>query len=601
MPRLRHTLEWSERVFFRTVLALFALGAAGLVLLSLYDLPPWLGRRLLAAVHSGTLAWDAQAVRIDPLRGIRLRGVRVYRKGVLGPPAVEAGDIQLAVDPVDLLRQLPAIRRVTIRDGELRPAFVCGGLRDAGRFSLAGARLPSVLVRLEDCRVEDVGLKRLEGRLDVRGGRVRLTGIRADLARGAYAGSLAGWVELAEDTALVHGELDAVMNPALVRPALERNGFTGLARVLGRFAFGRELPQGAFRFETGLATNAPTRVTGAVHLRRARYREVPVLQADGDIEVVLGPGQRLVRVNPLTVARAEGTARGALEVDLLRDVVRFEATSTLDPQAARAMVHVLRNPAWDRPVFNGPVRIEAEGTAGLEDEQAHLLAVRMEAQRVQLGPYELEALHLRARVEGLTNTVEALDAAFCGGRVLVSSAGETDPVHYALKLEGQDLSFEQVARVVGGAEDGMHSGRLSWELDLAGHTGTNALAAAAGTGRVDVVEGRVFMLPLFGGLSSLMTRVVPGLDFVLRQSDAHAAFRVADGAIATDDAQVEGGVFSLAGAGRLGLDRSLDFTVQLTLMKEHQLVARLLRVLTYPISKLFEFRLRRLGLVEEAS
>ena len=40
------------------------------------------------------------------------------------------------------------------------------------------------------------------------------------------------------------------------------------------------------------------------------------------------------------------------------------------------------------------------------------------------------------------------------------------------------------------------------------------------------------------------------------------------------------------------LEGNLDYHVQLTLMREHNLVAKLLRVLTYPVSKLFEFRVR---------
>ena len=118
-----------------------------------------------------------------------------------------------------------------------------------------------------------------------------------------------------------------------------------------------------------------------------------------------------------------------------------------------------------------------------------------------------------------------------------------------------------------------------------------------GAGRLEIREGRVFLMPLFGGFSRFMTRIIPGLDFVLRQSDVRSDFRIVNGRIESDKIVVEGGVLSLRGNGSYVMGGNLDFNVQVKLMKENSLVAKLVRVLTYPISKLFEFRVR--GSLEE--
>jgi hypothetical protein len=102
----------------------------------------------------------------------------------------------------------------------------------------------------------------------------------------------------------------------------------------------------------------------------------------------------------------------------------------------------------------------------------------------------------------------------------------------------------------------------------------------------------VFLFPLFGGLSRYLAGIVPGLDFVLRQTDLKTDFTIADGVVRMDRVLIEGDVFSLLGKGHYDLRDELDFDVQVALMKEHTLVAKVLRALTYPISKLFEFRLR---------
>jgi hypothetical protein len=150
---------------------------------------------------------------------------------------------------------------------------------------------------------------------------------------------------------------------------------------------------------------------------------------------------------------------------------------------------------------------------------------------------------------------------------------------------------EAVARNYSGARQD-YQGNLSACLKLEGLMGAGNGRTVTGNGWIAISDGRVFMLPVFGKFSDFMTKVVPGLDFVLRQGDARAEFTIADSKVHSDRVSVEGDVLSLAGGGWYSFSDDLDFDVKMTLMKEHTLVAKLLRVVTYPISKLFEFRVR---------
>jgi hypothetical protein len=136
-----------------------------------------------------------------------------------------------------------------------------------------------------------------------------------------------------------------------------------------------------------------------------------------------------------------------------------------------------------------------------------------------------------------------------------------------------------------------YSGQLSGHVTITGSVGKTDLRTLKGEGALKIREGRVFMMPVFGGLSTTMTKIVPGLDFVLRQSDATTEFVIGDGKIHTDKILIEGDVLSFNGHGDYHLNGKLDFNAQIKLMKEHTLVAKLIAILTYPISKLFEFRL----------
>jgi hypothetical protein len=99
------------------------------------------------------------------------------------------------------------------------------------------------------------------------------------------------------------------------------------------------------------------------------------------------------------------------------------------------------------------------------------------------------------------------------------------------------------------------------------------------------------MLPIFGGLTAFLSKVVPGVDFVLGQNDFSADFELRDRSILSEHVAVEGGVFSLQGKGVCGFDGNLNYAVQVKLMREHPLFAKLIRLITWPLSKLFEFRL----------
>jgi hypothetical protein len=87
-----------------------------------------------------------------------------------------------------------------------------------------------------------------------------------------------------------------------------------------------------------------------------------------------------------------------------------------------------------------------------------------------------------------------------------------------------------------------------------------------------------------------MAKLVPGLDFVLRQGDLSLDYTLAGGKVRSDNVSVEGDVLSLSGRGDYFLDERLDFLVQVKLMRESPIVGRLLRLITWPLSKLFEFR-----------
>jgi AsmA-like C-terminal region len=70
----------------------------------------------------------------------------------------------------------------------------------------------------------------------------------------------------------------------------------------------------------------------------------------------------------------------------------------------------------------------------------------------------------------------------------------------------------------------------------------------SGNGQIEVRNGDVFAIPLFGPLSDLLNSVIPGIGYRVARK-ATMSFTITDGVIRTPDFHVDGGVFGMVGHG----------------------------------------------------
>jgi hypothetical protein len=102
-----------------------------------------------------------------------------------------------------------------------------------------------------------------------------------------------------------------------------------------------------------------------------------------------------------------------------------------------------------------------------------------------------------------------------------------------------------------------------------------------GNGKIEVSNGDVFAIPIFGPLSGILNHIVPGSGYSIAHK-ANAKFAVENGIIHTDDFEAAGSLFSMLGNGDLHfLDDKLDFNLRLD-MKGPGIVLM-------PMYKLFEY------------
>ncbi|MCX7591665.1 MAG: AsmA-like C-terminal region-containing protein [Kiritimatiellae bacterium] len=559
-------------------------------------LPSWLVEAVLSKVEPSGFVVDAGGICLEPPGWVVLRNARIYRKRVVGPPALHAGSIALLLDPHAGVTRKQWTRRIRIEDADFRPSMLVGASPWISPARLVERHEP-VSVVVANCRMEGIVLEELGFEVLQDGPLLVFADVKGTLAGNGYRGTFDGSCAYNINTRRVDGRVRTAFDPHALLPLVRSQSLGGLAELVERFGFTAGLPPDVdVRFTRWLDHNASLSVDGKFQGENMSYNGVEVRETTGRVLVTFHPDGVTVRVNRLLVVRTEGTAEADFDVSSPDGDVRFDGCSKLEPIALVRLIGLSSN-LLDGFHFDGPVKISARGRANYRDVKSTDFKAVVESHRIRLAGFTAENCRFGMSMLGPTNTLSGVVAGLCGGTfegcvTFVVPHSEMTNTYFSVDGALRDADFKQILSALGAVQTGEYRGDFSAELQLEGPWNTDWKKVVQGRGHVSVRKGRVFMLPVFGGLSRILTRVIPGLDFVLRQTDADASFVISDGRVRSDKIKVEGDILSLEGKGTYGLaDHSLDFQVQIKLMKEHTLVGMLLRTITYPLSKIFEFRL----------
>ncbi|MEA3188114.1 MAG: hypothetical protein QOD99_1944, partial [Chthoniobacter sp.] len=149
---------------------------------------------------------------------------------------------------------------------------------------------------------------------------------------------------------------------------------------------------------------------------------------------------------------------------------------------------------------------------------------------------------------------------------------------YSAKIEAENVDFASLTKLYFNYDNSQ--GLLRGTFDFRGRN--DDARTLQGTGRISVVNGDVFAIPVLGPFSGILNTIVPNMGYNIAR-DASCSFDVRDGVIATDDFAVKGTGFEMLGGGKLFfLDDKIDFTIRLN-------AQGVPGVLLFPVSKLFEY------------
>jgi hypothetical protein len=113
-----------------------------------------------------------------------------------------------------------------------------------------------------------------------------------------------------------------------------------------------------------------------------------------------------------------------------------------------------------------------------------------------------------------------------------------------------------------------------------------------GHGRVELRDGLIWEIPIFGILSPVLDSIAPGAGLgSSRAREGSASFTITNGVVRSDDLEIRASMMRLQYWGTVDLvGNKLDARAQAELLRDTWIVGRLLSVTLWPVSKIFEYR-----------
>ena len=320
---------------------------------------------------------------------------------------------------------------------------------------------------------------------------------------------------------------------------------------------------------------------GTLSLGRSRFRGTWMNSADAKIHF----GDGALTCEDLHVTRNEGSGAGSFTYDFKKHEVRVpniksslnpaevifwidpKLSNTVAPYKFRRPPSVTANGLYQfRGGKNTRLEVKADGASGMDYVfLGKTLPFDRISARLLFTNDRLQLVDVRGAV--LSGTVR--------GNADISLA-KNDP-RYQASISVSEMNFPRLTDLYYNYKTAL--GLLSGTYDFTG-VGSDP-RTMRGRGKVEVTDGDVFAIPIFGPLSGILNRILPGAGYSVARK-ATAPFKLNEGVIHTDDFVADGTLFSMLGHGDVHfLDDKLDFNLRLNMKGPG--------VLLTPIYKIFEY------------
>ncbi|HJT82362.1 MAG TPA: AsmA-like C-terminal region-containing protein [Chthoniobacterales bacterium] len=321
--------------------------------------------------------------------------------------------------------------------------------------------------------------------------------------------------------------------------------------------------------------------TGSVALQKTRFRGSWLNSATSKIRF----GEGAVTYDNLRVVRDEGVASGTFTYDFKNREVRFSNIKTsINPSDAIVWIDPDLLKAVTPYKFRHPPNLTADGLYQFGGRKGTKFEINVDGPRgmdyVFLNktlPFERVAAKLLFTTDRLQ--INDFKSTIFGGTATGSAdiaLGHGDQ-RYRANVNINKIDFPRLTDLYFNYKTAQ--GKLRGNYDFTG-VGSDS-RRMRGTGKLEVTQGDVFAIPIFGPLSGILSAVLPGSGYSIARR-ATSSFTIKDGIFHTDDFEAQGQLFSMLGWGDIHfVDDKLNFTIRMDMHGPG--------ILLTPMYKLFEY------------
>ena len=295
--------------------------------------------------------------------------------------------------------------------------------------------------------------------------------------------------------------------------------------------------------------------------------------------------------NPRVQRGTEQITADGLCVDLpAQKIYVTNGYSTTDPMVvARAIgPHIVR--AIEAYHFRVPPVAHVRGTIPLRGEEDADLHFDLAG-----GPFDWWRFHV-AEIQGRVHwlgqelTLTNIQIAFYGGQAVGSAHFDFQPrdhTDYQFTLTATDALLHPLVTDLFLWTNRL-DGRLSATLTIT-NASTADLQSWNGYGNLNLRDGLIWELPIFGIFSDVLNGMAPGLGSS-RASAGTCTLGIANGIIRSDDMDIRSTGMRLQYRGTIDFDGKVNARVEAGLLRDMWLVGPVVSTVLWPVTKVFEYK-----------
>jgi len=405
------------------------------------------------------------------------------------------------------------------------------------------------------------------------------------------------------DTQKAVGELRGEVKQSQVRPFLEVMDIPSSLPYVDAFTEVTEPVPSGVKVEVDLPTgNLDLKID--LRPKMGRYNGVAMDRAEGglDVQSRLGDTNRTFRVKvnlPMALDTDGHKFSGWLVVDDSAGPTRLE----FDVKSDFAFEDVVRMVGLIDPAdlkllkCDAPPHIVMKGTSGtgLDDLGANAVSGTVSLVHGAVDGFRVNNLKADCLFRRDVLEVDAKATGKTGGAVAwkdrIDFAGFEGDARFDLKCKYDGGSLEELADMLT-FDLGERNGKVDLDMVLTGQAGFGDMSTLNGRGSFKITDGHLAQMKLFAGLTQQLAEKIPGVSFLVNQTQASTDFTITNGVFASDNVYIEGGLVSLKGWGRYDMVAdNLDFSVRVQFLKKETIMGKIVHPVTLPFTKLLlEFK-----------